>query len=422
MYAYAKTLCYKNRDDLLRKRLQTEGEGATLTLVDIGHIIFGGQVFFPDESSLDLIKAFDLAFDEAHVRRACAKCGYLPSTRAALKKPRVRHEAIEGSDGSIDISADPLGQLYDKMEKDNHDAVAFLVNCGYTKATDLKLWIRRVTSNQRHGRETTITQPNTRERQDLLMNVSTAGHFFQVTNGGGPMNSNGALIAWARKDMVAKSDEMRKQKQALIDFRDTTAALALQLLGNERKPQAQWKAKWLKADLKVMIDFKRGPSPCRDDDEKLYDYNLKKLRELYEMKYLNRNIPTPDQYEWTSTMDAELQRLESGVVEDVIRDTALYSAIERDNEYLVTRLRCLHSARLKHVLSMLLDALPIDKEEALLELLQDKLLGMDADRSSDNDISMLSNLMSPAPSRRQDRGTVTMSPLTSPMSVMSDDL
>jgi hypothetical protein len=76
MYAYAKTLCYKNRDDLLRRRLQIEGENASLTLTDVGFIIFGGDVAMPDGCTLPLIKAFDRAFDEMHVRRACEKCGY----------------------------------------------------------------------------------------------------------------------------------------------------------------------------------------------------------------------------------------------------------------------------------------------------------------------------------------------------------
>lgn len=141
MYAYAKTLCYKNRDELLRKRLQTDGDGATLTLVDVGHIIFGGDVAFSDGTSLSLLKAFDLAFDASHVQRACEKCGYLPSTRAALMNPRVRHEAVDEEDGSVDIAADPLGELYNKIERDNHDAVAILIEHGYTKATELKLWI-----------------------------------------------------------------------------------------------------------------------------------------------------------------------------------------------------------------------------------------------------------------------------------------
>jgi hypothetical protein len=38
---------------------------------------------------LNLCPAFDMAFDEEHIRRAREKCGYVPSTRAALLDPKV---------------------------------------------------------------------------------------------------------------------------------------------------------------------------------------------------------------------------------------------------------------------------------------------------------------------------------------------
>lgn len=152
------------------------------------------------------------------------------------------------------------------------------------------------------------------------------------------MNSNDALIAWARKDMLARVDAMKKKKLALEEFRDTIAATALELTNNPRKPVSQWKTKWLKADLKVMIEFKRGPFPAKEDSEKLYELTIKQLRELYASKYHDCEVPTEDQYTWTASMDDDLKRLEDGIVEDVLQDTALYRAIERDDEYLVTRL------------------------------------------------------------------------------------
>jgi hypothetical protein len=109
---------------------QIEGQTATLTLNDIGTIIFGGDVIMSDGSTLTLIKAFELAFDPAHICHACEKCGYLPSMWAALKNPKIRHEIVEGEDGKIDVDADPLGVLYDMMEKDNHEAVAVLLAAG----------------------------------------------------------------------------------------------------------------------------------------------------------------------------------------------------------------------------------------------------------------------------------------------------
>ena len=42
-------------------------------------MIFGGTITLRDGSKVDLIDAFDLAFEEWHVLRACEKCGYIPS-------------------------------------------------------------------------------------------------------------------------------------------------------------------------------------------------------------------------------------------------------------------------------------------------------------------------------------------------------
>ena len=76
-------------------------------------------------------------------------------------------------DGEISTTADPLGELYDSFEKEHHEVIAFLVENNYP-ADDMKLFIRRVTANQTRGRAAAITLPNTRERQDLLMEVSSA--------------------------------------------------------------------------------------------------------------------------------------------------------------------------------------------------------------------------------------------------------
>jgi hypothetical protein len=210
LYAYAKSINYRNRDALFRERRKHEGDSTVLTLADIGLILFGGDAFFPDGSKLTLEPAFDLAFDKEHILRACAKCGYLPSTRAALRSPRIRHETVVGEDGIIDLETDPLGSLYETTERFNHEACNLLIAEGYLLASKLKIAVKRVTAAQTRGRNQALTLPNTRERQDLLRDVATAGDFFRVTNGGGPMNSNDAIIAWAQKEMDDKAKQMEK--------------------------------------------------------------------------------------------------------------------------------------------------------------------------------------------------------------------
>lgn len=57
-----------------------------------------------------------------------------------------------------------------------------------------------------------LIKPNTQERQELLAKVGTTGQFFHVANGGGPMNSADALLAWARKDMHVKAIAMARKR------------------------------------------------------------------------------------------------------------------------------------------------------------------------------------------------------------------
>ena len=72
---------------------------------------------------------------------------------------------------------------------------------GWKLAEKGKRFVRRITSNQMLGQEATRTLPNTRARQDLLEQASTAGHFYQVTGGGGVMNTLDMLMAQQQKEM-----------------------------------------------------------------------------------------------------------------------------------------------------------------------------------------------------------------------------
>lgn len=89
VYAYAKHLNYKNRDALYKARVKAEGSNASLSMSDIGYIIFGSSVPMIDGTELRLCDAFDKAFDPEHLQRARFKCGYLPSTRASLKRHKI---------------------------------------------------------------------------------------------------------------------------------------------------------------------------------------------------------------------------------------------------------------------------------------------------------------------------------------------
>ena len=82
--------------------------------------------------------------------------------------------------------------MLQELEKDNQSAVDSLIEAGYPKAAvkSMRITVSRVTGAQVEGREATRTAPGTRERQDALEKVSSAGAFFFATNGGSAMNTN----------------------------------------------------------------------------------------------------------------------------------------------------------------------------------------------------------------------------------------
>jgi hypothetical protein len=151
---------------------------------------------------------------------AIHKCGYAPATRNSLNSEKLRHEAVLDENGRVVEEADPLGKLLLALQQDNHNAVEFLMNQGYLheSVTSLKHSVIQVTANQINGKEATQTIPNTREHQDQLLQVSTAGQYFSVTNGGAPTNSTDMLLAMERKQMYKTVEKLEKMRSLYLSF------------------------------------------------------------------------------------------------------------------------------------------------------------------------------------------------------------
>lgn len=60
--AHLKTLCHRNREDLIKARTTTNQED-TLVLgwADVGWLIFGGKLALADGTSIELVPSFDIA-------------------------------------------------------------------------------------------------------------------------------------------------------------------------------------------------------------------------------------------------------------------------------------------------------------------------------------------------------------------------
>ena len=215
-----KKVLYENRDLLYKERLLIEGAGkATLSLDDIGYILFGGDVPLPNGQLIHLKAAFTMGLRPENIRSAREKCGYCPATRNALKSDRLRHEIVE-TEGTEVESGDPYSSLISMMEQDNHHAAEALISAGYseTAVNSLRRDAPRITEAQVSGRNAVSTMQNTRERQDLLGTVKTAGQFFRYTMGGDALNCTDMLLAYARANMEEEHKSMLKRKELASKF------------------------------------------------------------------------------------------------------------------------------------------------------------------------------------------------------------
>ena len=373
LYSYLKTIIYRNRDNLYKARNAIAiNDTSALGLVDVGHLIFGGEVLLSDGSSIELEPAFDMALDEDHLQRAKEKCGYLPSTRAALKSVKVRHEVVVGTgrssndddDGSVDSNymADPIAELYESIEDLNRSACMILTNSGYKLASKLQLTLRKVQPNQVQGRQSVLTVANTLQRHDLLMKVVTAGKYFHVTNGGVPMNSNDeALIAHARKEMTATGVKMQKEKDDLREYSVVCQQVEELFL---TKPEESWDRRWTNSDLRLVIHWKQGPKPQPPLDHKLSGLLKPSLQALYRDTY---SIVEPNHSVWTVEKQAEMDRLLDGDIEDFYQEVGLQRALERDEEELAIRMRRLSSNRRASLISKAFHSLPMPKRQSVAD-------------------------------------------------------
>ena len=358
LFSYLKTVLERNRKRLYNARVKAEGDGATLSLVDVGYLVFGGEVCFEDGTKITLEPAFAMALDNKHIERAQRKVGYVPATRNALRNSRIRHEVVENANGSVDQDADPYGSMLLELEAQNHAACERLVAHGYSQANDLlKRYIRRITQGQSAGRIATITEKNTRERQELLAKATCAGDFFHVTNGGGPMNSTDALLGYVLKTLDQEVDALLDKKEQFQKLQSKSDVAARTM----SKPYSTWLVK----DFQVVIRWKQGVSGPQKGDA-VTGKSKAQLKSLWETKYCDMADPLAV---WTEEDEAKLNSLQQGEIGSVEEQAIYGKALDANNEYIKVRLLTVSSARRKEILENVFMALPLCEKELLLQRL-----------------------------------------------------
>jgi len=145
-----------------------------------------------------------------------------------------------------------MGELLNAAESWNHELVDKLAAKGYSLAENLfQRNVKRVTVEQVASRmESPHTVPNTRERQDALMQISTAGQFTESLVEGVfcIFNSADMILAISRKENHKTVATLQKRKDA-----------ALKAVNNQTKASNLFNnklyQKWTKSDFIIALKY-----------------------------------------------------------------------------------------------------------------------------------------------------------------------
>ena len=329
LFHYTKSLMEKNRRLLFEEKQKYEQQ---VTPLDLPIIIFGGEYTRPNGTTVTFPNAFEISLTRDHLKGARIKTGYCPANRNALRNPKCRRSV---NDPELDIdcnglprSNDELQQYINKLEDElliapeggedlsykkvvsdlldlNHNSAQSLVDKGFRQASLLtkRLDINDL-ENPDYIRNSTVTVPGSRERQDLLMKANTAGKFFSYTNGGTAMNCDDALIALIWKDMTKQALIMEKKKKKAKAWENivTRAEKIIEEGGPTKAP-----------DLRTCIQWKLG------EVSKVEGRKAKLVQDWKDLE--DKRAPTGTQ--WTDAREQKLIRLQQGIC-DRIEDSSLF--------------------------------------------------------------------------------------------------
>jgi hypothetical protein len=112
------------------------------------------------------------------------------------------------------------------------------------------------------------------------MKCSRAGHFFEIIDGGGVLNSADMLLAKERKDMLVRAQALEKRKKSLEDY----TMVSIEAVEVFNKPYIGW----LKNDFKIALKYKHGPNAPQEETS-ISGWGKKKLKQQYDLKYKGKS-------------------------------------------------------------------------------------------------------------------------------------
>jgi len=270
-----------NLHDLASARFEKK---KTITITDLPLLVFGGT---DPETGIELTDAFSDCFCLENCLSCWSKCGAVPLTRAPMSDKAIRHEVVMNSDQTINTVLDPEGSKLLQLEEANHNACDFLTSIGYDGGR------LRLDAPRRGAKKYELTQPQSKERVELLRKAKTAGKLFHATHGE-HLNSDDFFKSRAIDERKKLSDAMLKDKRTRYELE--------------------------KLSVQAQAILKEHGEPT---EEKIKDYPAKAMQKLHEWKFNKRSTegrekllkaylskPAPLKVpEWTMSEEIRLKQL-----------------------------------------------------------------------------------------------------------------
>jgi hypothetical protein len=165
-----------------------------------GLICYGGVC--PDSGDV-LENASQAAFNTTSNLHSWREVSAVPYTKKCLSNSKVRHDGMDANDPQFDV--------YQDIQSQNHNSTMQLSVMGYSgdvlcaKFISEKIWERQAASAP-------VTVANTREQQEVLARMSTAGGVFFLT-GGQHLTADDGWIASEMKERKTRAAEMEREKK-----------------------------------------------------------------------------------------------------------------------------------------------------------------------------------------------------------------
>jgi len=176
----------------------------------------------------------------------------------------IRHELVLNEDQSVNSVINPDGAKLLQLEQANHSACDFLSSIGYDGSR------LRTSARRRGAKKFDITQPQSKERINLLRKAKTAGQIFHVTHGE-HLNSGDFFEARAIDERKKRAANMLKDKQQR-HMSDKLGEQAIAIINKIGEPTKETLKNFTAKDIQKLCEWKMMKKSTKPKEELLKAY------------------------------------------------------------------------------------------------------------------------------------------------------